>query len=180
MAKTKTKFVCSECGNESPKWLGKCPECSQWNTFIEELEQKSIGVKLVDEGIMQKPLALDEIKITNENRLSTGLDELNRVLGGGLVSGSLILVGGDPGIGKSTLLLQMAESLGQLGMKLLYVSGEESASQIKIRAERMDVKTPNIYLLSENNMENIGFILAESKPNKQSSFTGVGGIGRSP
>jgi len=165
LAKTKTKFVCSECGNESPKWLGKCPECSQWNTFIEELEQKSIGVKLVDEGIMQKPLALDEIKITNENRLSTGLDELNRVLGGGLVSGSLILVGGDPGIGKSTLLLQMAESLGQLGMKLLYVSGEESASQIKIRAERMDVKTPNIYLLSENNMENIGFILAESKPN---------------
>ena len=165
MAKTKTKFVCSECGNESPKWLGKCPECSQWNTFIEELEQKTTGVRLAEQGAMQKPLALKDIEITNENRLSTGMDELNIVLGGGLVSGSLVLVGGDPGIGKSTLLLQMAQSLGDAGMKILYVSGEESASQIKLRAERMGVNTPNIYLLSENNMENIGFILTETKPN---------------
>lgn len=165
MAKTKTKYVCNECGYESPKWLGKCPECSQWSTFIEELEQKTIGNRLTEEGGNQKPLSLNEIIVTNENRLSTGMDELNRVLGGGLVSGSMILVGGDPGIGKSTLLLQVAESLGKLGMKMLYASGEESASQIKIRAERMGVKTPNLYILSENNMENIGFIIAESKPN---------------
>ena len=165
MAKTKTKFVCSECGYESPKWLGKCPECSQWNTFMEELEQKASGVRLIEDGSKPKPLSLNEIVITNENRLSTGIDELNRVLGGGLVSGSLVLVGGDPGIGKSTLLLQVAESLGQAGLKILYASGEESASQIKIRAERMGVRTPNMYLLSENNMENIGFHIAETKPN---------------
>jgi DNA repair protein RadA/Sms len=165
LAKTKTKFVCGECGYESPKWLGKCPECNQWNTFAEELEQKTSAVRMMEEGGMAKPLSLKDIEITNENRLSTGIDELNRVLGGGLVSGSLVLVGGDPGIGKSTLLLQVAESLGQLGKKLLYVSGEESASQIKIRAERMGVKTPNMYLLAENNMENIGFIIAEAKPN---------------
>lgn len=165
MAKTKTKFVCSECGYESPKWLGKCPECSQWNTFVEELEQKASGLRLKEDGAMPKPQSLDDIVITNENRLSTGIGELNRVLGGGLVQGSLVLVGGDPGIGKSTLLLQVAESLGQAGLKILYASGEESASQIKVRADRMGVKTPNIYLLSENNMENIGFNIAETKPN---------------
>lgn len=165
MAKTKTKFVCSECGYESPKWLGKCPECNQWNTFIEELEQRITGSKLVEAGNVSKPLALKDIEVTNENRVSTGLMELNRVLGGGLVNGSLVLVGGDPGIGKSTLLLQMAENLGQIGLNILYVSGEESASQIKIRAERMGVKTPNIYLLAENNMENIGFVISENKPN---------------
>lgn len=164
MAKTKTKFVCSECGYESPKWLGKCPECSQWNTFVEEIEQKASGVRMLDEGTVQKPLSLKDIEIKNENRLSTGISELDRVLGGGLVNGSLVLVGGDPGIGKSTLLLQMAESLGKSGLKILYVSGEESASQIKIRAERMEVNSQNIYLLSENNMDSIGFNIAESKP----------------
>lgn len=164
MAKTKTKFVCSECGYESPKWLGKCPECSQWNTFVEELEQKTTDVKRFEEGAMSRPLSLENIEITNENRLSTGLDELNRVLGGGLVNGSLVLVGGDPGIGKSTLLLQMAESLGKTGLKILYISGEESASQIKIRAQRMHVDSSNIYLLAENNMENISFNIAEAKP----------------
>ncbi|MDF2592385.1 MAG: radA [Clostridia bacterium] len=165
MAKTKTKFVCGECGNESPKWLGKCPECNRWNTFAEELEQSMVGLRLTGDGSSAKPLALKDIEITNESRLTTGLDELNIVLGGGLVSGSLVLLGGDPGIGKSTLLLQMSENLGQLGMKVLYVSGEESASQIKIRAERLGVSTPNIYLLSENNMDNIGFIISETKPN---------------
>lgn len=164
MAKTKTKFVCGECGYESPKWLGKCPECSQWNTFVEELEQRSTGVRHIDEGSVSKPLSIDQIEITNENRISTKLDELDRVLGGGLVKGSLVLVGGDPGIGKSTLLLQMAENLAEGNMKVLYVSGEESASQIKLRAERMGVKSSNIYLLAENNMESINFNIAEAKP----------------
>lgn len=165
MAKVKTKFVCSECGSESPKWLGKCPECNQWNTFVEELEQKPAGIRRTEEGTIPKPLSLNHIEITNENRLSTDLPELDRVLGGGVVKGSLVLVGGDPGIGKSTLLLQMTESLGRSGLKVLYVSGEESASQIKLRAERMEVNSPNIYLLADNNMESISFNIAEAKPN---------------
>jgi DNA repair protein RadA/Sms len=165
LAKIKTKFVCGECGSESPKWLGKCPECNQWNTFVEELEQKPGGIRLTEEGSIPKPVSLNHIEITNDNRLSTDLPELDRVLGGGVVRGSLVLVGGDPGIGKSTLLLQMAESLGRSGLKLLYVSGEESASQIKVRAERMEVQSPNIYLLADNNMESIGFNIAEAKPN---------------
>lgn len=164
MAKTKTKFVCSECGYESPKWMGKCPECSQWNTFVEELEQKNAPGVRFDEGSMAKPVSINNIEITTENRMQTGLDELDRVLGGGLVRGSLILVGGDPGIGKSTLLLQMTENLARKNMKVLYVSGEESASQIKIRAERMGVNSHNIYLLSETNMESISFNIAETEP----------------
>lgn len=164
MAKTKTKFVCSECGYESPKWMGKCPECSQWNTFVEELEQKSIPGIRFDEETMSKPVSINNIEVTTENRIQTGLDELDRVLGGGLVKGSLVLVGGDPGIGKSTLLLQMTENLASKDMKVLYVSGEESASQIKIRAERMGVNSSNIYLLAETNMESISFSIAEAKP----------------
>lgn len=164
MAKPRTKFVCGECGYESPKWMGKCPECGQWNTFVEELEQRTISGIRLDEGSIPKPISLSDIKITSENRVRTGLNELDIVLGGGLVKGSLVLVGGDPGIGKSTLLLQMTEKLASRGMKILYVSGEESASQIKIRAERMGVKAPNIYLLAENNMESISVNIAGTKP----------------
>lgn len=164
VAKPRTKFVCGECGYESPKWMGKCPECGQWNTFVEELEQRTISGIRLDEGSIPKPISLSDIKITSENRVRTGLNELDIVLGGGLVKGSLVLVGGDPGIGKSTLLLQMTEKLASRGMKILYVSGEESASQIKIRAERMGVKAPNIYLLAENNMESISVNIAGTKP----------------
>lgn len=164
MAKTKTKFVCSECGYESPKWLGKCPECNQWNTFAEELEQKSAGGRFVEETKLTKPLSINEIEITNENRIGTDMEELDRVLGGGLVKGSLVLVGGDPGIGKSTLLLQMAEALGKSGLKILYISGEESAAQIKIRAARMGVGSSNIFLLAENNMENIIYNISDTMP----------------
>lgn len=164
VAKTKTKFVCGECGYESPKWMGKCPECSQWNTFVEELEQRTTSGIRLDEGNIPKPISLNDIEITNDNRITTDLNELDIVLGGGLVRGSLVLVGGDPGIGKSTLLLQMTENLAEKGMKVLYVSGEESASQIKIRAERMGVKSPNIYLLAENNMESISINITEAEP----------------
>ncbi len=164
VAKTKTKFVCGVCGYESPKWMGKCPECSQWNTFVEELEQKKFSGIRLDEANISKPISLNDIEITVENRIRTGINELDIVLGGGVVRGSLVLVGGDPGIGKSTLLLQMTDNLAKKGMKVLYVSGEESASQIKIRAERMEVKSPNIYLLAENNMESITINIAETEP----------------
>ena len=117
MAKTKTKFVCCECGCESPKWLGKCPECDQWNTFVEELEQKATTPSGRGAISTAKPQKLLEIDYTTDDRMSTGLGELDRVLGGGIVAGSLVLVGGDPGIGKSTLLLQLSEHIGRSGKK---------------------------------------------------------------
>lgn len=165
MAKQKTKFVCNECGSESPKWLGKCPECGQWNTFVEEIEQKGPGIGAGITITASKPMALRDITIEAEQRLSTGLSELDRVLGGGIIDGSLVLVGGDPGIGKSTLLLQISENIGKAGLRVLYISGEESVSQIKIRASRMEVSSDNIFLVSENNMEGINRHIEDIKPN---------------
>lgn len=155
MAKLKTKYVCTECGCESPKWMGKCPECNQWNTFIEEVDTKLAAGSSASLLNVAKPQKMNDISMEEEMRLSTGFGELDRVLGGGIVKGSLVLVGGDPGIGKSTLLLQLSDNVAKKGHKVLYVSGEESAKQIKIRAQRMNSDSESIYLLSENNMEYI-------------------------
>ena len=156
MAKVKTKYVCQSCGYENPKWLGKCPECMKWNTFVEEIEEKSLksgrDTISIDNKSIKKPVSINSITIEKEDRFSTGINELNRVLGGGIVKGSLVLVGGDPGIGKSTLLLQVSESVAQTGKKVLYISGEESESQIKMRAERLGVKSENLYISAENNI----------------------------
>ena len=154
MAKNKTIFVCSECGYESPKWMGKCPACNEWNSFYEEKmvssSSKNSGVKKE----ISKPIELNKIEGKQEARTSTGFNELDRVLGGGLVNGSLILLGGEPGIGKSTLILQICNKIKTEG-KVLYISGEESGEQIKLRADRLNVKNDNLLFLSETNIENI-------------------------
>ena len=164
MAKIRTKFVCSECGSESPKWMGKCPECGQWNTLVEEVEQRDSQAQQSFAGILSRPESLLDISEDIEERLSTGSYELDRVLGGGIVKGSLVLVGGDPGIGKSTLLLQIANNIGNNGKKVLYVSGEESTAQIKLRAFRMDIRSGNIFLVSENNTQNVDIYVRDMKP----------------
>ena len=160
MKAKQTAFFCKECGYESAKWMGQCPGCRQWNTFVEEPTSgsfatiKSGGAK--KQGLeASKPLRLEEISTDEEDRSSTGLHELDRVLGGGLVTGSLILVGGDPGIGKSTLLLQVCRNLAVSGKKVLYVSGEESARQVKMRADRLGGFSGELLLLSETNLEKI-------------------------
>ncbi len=154
MAKTKTVFICQSCGANSPKWQGKCPSCGEWNTYTEELANDT---KKVWKGSApppttpNKPVPVHEVKIKSQKRVSLNDGELDRVLGGGLVPGSLVLIGGEPGIGKSTLMLQVALNLPQL--KVLYVSGEESESQIKLRAERIGIKTETCYILSEISLE---------------------------
>ena len=160
--KTKSIFVCSECGTESPKWMGKCPGCSSWNTMVEEIiqSQKDTARGISGGGVgnadkfSTMPKKLSEISATEEERILTGMGELDRVLGGGIVRGSLVLVGGDPGIGKSTILLQICEHLGE-NKSVLYVSGEESQKQIKMRADRLGITTENLKLLSETNMDAI-------------------------
>lgn len=154
MAKNKTQFVCSQCGAVSPKWLGKCPDCGAWNSFAEEaVEVKKTKVMERSTGISSGsiPRKLSEIESSERQRYSTGSGELDRVLGGGLVKGSLTLISGDPGIGKSTLLLQTSGKIAESG-KVLYISGEESEEQIKMRAERLGVKSDNLYLLSETSL----------------------------
>ena len=153
MAKNKTIFVCSGCGYESPKWMGKCPGCNEWNSFYEE-KVVSSSSKSVSKKEISKPIELNKIEGKTESKISTGFNELDRVLGGGLVNGSLILLGGEPGIGKSTLILQICEKLKTDG-KILYISGEESGEQIKLRADRLNVKNDNLLFLSETNIENI-------------------------
>ncbi len=164
--KQKTTYICNECGYQSPKWLGKCPSCNSWNTLTETLDtpQKSGGTKpLSVKSALNRPMPISSITHDTDTRFSTGMRELDRVLGGGVVSGELILVGGDPGIGKSTLLLQICENAGKT-KKILYVSGEESASQIKIRAERLGVHTDNLYLMSETDVETILNAICDTKP----------------
>ena len=139
MAKVKSKFVCQECGYETVKWLGRCPSCEEWNTFVEEFETKKSDAKSqrgISKGIIEK---INNITSTKKERISTGSMEMDRVLGGGIIKSSLILVGGDPGIGKSTLLLQVADHAAKQSLKVLYVSGEESGEQIKIRADRLGI-----------------------------------------
>ena len=150
-AKSKTAFFCQQCGFESPKWQGKCPSCNQWNTFVEEVverqEPKEIWKEEKPDKRGNKPILLDEIAAGDVQRIVTIDLELNRTLGGGIVPGSLILVGGEPGIGKSTLLLQLALELRKI--KVLYVSGEESEQQIKMRAERLKGKNPELFISTE-------------------------------
>ncbi len=154
MAKNKTVFVCNECGYEAPKWMGKCPACNAWNTFFEEKVVSSLSSNSGKKKEVSKPIELNKIEGKNEAKISTGFGELDRVLGGGLVNGSLILLGGEPGIGKSTLILQICNKIKTDG-KVLYVSGEESGEQIKLRADRLGVKNDNLLFLSETNIENI-------------------------
>jgi len=166
MAKSKANvFFCKECGFESAKWLGQCPGCKGWNTFVEE------PVKLTKSGAIKArtlkdvtPVTLKEISARDEDRVSTGFSELDRVLGGGIVPGALILVGGDPGIGKSTLLLQVCRNISSNRQKVLYISGEESLRQIKLRANRMGEFTDDLLLLSETNLDMIEEVIKKEQP----------------
>lgn len=163
MAKAKTIFVCSECGNESPKWLGKCPACNSWNTFYEQKIEKYTEENKIEKKINNTPKPLNTYIGQEANRTSTGYSELDRVLGGGLVKGSLILLGGEPGIGKSTLILQLCEKVQGEG-KVLYVSGEESAEQIKLRADRLNIKNDDILFLGETDIDIIDQNIEELNP----------------
>ena len=162
MAKQKNIYNCQKCGFQSPKWMGRCPDCQQWNTFVEELPvaTSSHSHNLSEPG---KPLKLSEVTSREEDRISCGMTEFNRTLGGGVVPGSLILVGGDPGIGKSTLLLQAFAKLAENG-PALYVTAEESARQVKLRAERLAIRTDNLYLLAETSLTQIRQRIKELKP----------------
>ncbi len=156
MAKSKSVYVCQQCGADSPKWLGKCPQCGEWNTYVEEIVSKDNSPKVNLGGLemtKQKPVRLHEVETSEEARIDTSSNELNRVLGGGLVPGSLVLIGGEPGIGKSTLVLQVVLNLK--GKKTLYVSGEESVKQLKLRAERLKYDAPDCYIVSETSLEQI-------------------------
>jgi len=164
-----TVYVCQNCGHQERKWLGKCPDCGEWNSFVEERSRvtpKKEGA--ASRGGFQlrevKPVAYAEIESQDDARVSSGIEEFDRVLGGGVVPGSLVLIGGDPGIGKSTLLAQAADKLSGQGMTVLYVSGEESERQIKMRGERLGLHAENLYLLPETNLENIFGEIERMKP----------------
>jgi DNA repair protein RadA/Sms len=164
MAKLKSKFVCQECGYETAKWLGRCPSCEEWNTFVEEFESKGNDPKSqrgISKGVIEK---INNITSTKKERISTGSMEMDRVLGGGIIKSSLILVGGDPGIGKSTLLLQVADHAAKQELKVLYVSGEESGEQIKIRADRLGIGDGELYVLAETNIDIIIEYVEKEKP----------------
>ena len=162
MAKIKTKYICQECGYETGKWLGKCPSCNSFSTFSEEIVEKTTSKAISNSS--SKALALDSIACLDEVRTKTKIKELDRVLGGGIVQGSLTLVGGDPGIGKSTLLLQICQYIGEQDKKILYISGEESAKQIKLRALRLNIDTKNLLLLAETNFNTIENAIIELMP----------------
>jgi DNA repair protein RadA/Sms len=151
--KTETIFVCQSCSFQSVKWLGKCPECGEWNSLVEERAQKPSrnGFALREVSAV----AFNDIEPQDDLRVSSGVTEFDRVLGGGIVPGTLVLIGGDPGIGKSTLLLQVADQLSGASTVVLYVSGEESERQIKLRGDRLGVTAKNLYLLPETNLEKI-------------------------
>lgn len=166
MAKTKTVFFCKNCGNESAKWIGKCPGCGEWNTYVEETvvtgkKGQSVSSNIVMPG-SAKPLPVQEISSTKIDRMDMGYAELNRVLGGGLVPGSLVLIGGEPGIGKSTLMLQVALQL--IDVKVLYISGEESQQQLKMRADRIGIRNQSCYILTETDTQEIVRHFKEMQP----------------
>ncbi|TFG60794.1 MAG: AAA family ATPase, partial [Nitrospirales bacterium] len=164
-ARPKTRFVCQECGHQCVRWSGRCPECAQWNSLREEvdrdlstLQQRSVA------GGTPEAVPINSIVQTQEFRLQAGIEELNRVLGGGVVPGSVILIGGDPGIGKTTLLLQTLASLGTAKQVGLYVSGEESPQQIKMRADRIGIQSPNLYVAAATSLEEIFKVAEQVNP----------------
>ena len=164
MAKVKTKWVCQNCGYETPKYIGKCPDCNNWGTLVEEVEIKT-QAQSQSVVIDDSPVCLiNEIEITESIKVPSGFEEFDRVLGGGLVQGSLVLLAGDPGIGKSTLVLQTAGNICKQGKKLLYVCAEESGSQVKLRAQRLNVNTDNLYVYSQTNLEAVITQLDNLKP----------------
>ena len=170
MAKRKTKYICQDCGYESAKWMGKCPGCQAWNTLVEEVEkvdlrnQSTFGFGRNQTSVRAKPEKITKIATEKEPRVTTSMKEFNRVLGGGIVPGSLVLVGGDPGIGKSTLLLQISAMLANMDLPVLYVSGEESIKQTKLRADRLNVTSDLLYVLAETNLYDISAQIEEVKP----------------
>ncbi|HYY97344.1 MAG TPA: ATPase domain-containing protein, partial [Pyrinomonadaceae bacterium] len=165
-----TVYVCQNCGRQSPKWLGKCPDCGEWNSMAEERARPAASAAkgMAARGGFRlrevKPVRFGEIESQDDSRVPSGIDEFDRVLGGGIVPGSLILIGGDPGIGKSTLLLQVADRLSAQQQRVLYVSGEESERQIKMRGERLGVAAENLYLLPETNLESIMDEIERAEP----------------
>ena len=163
MAKSKTVFVCSSCGYESAKWLGKCPACNEWNSFYEEKATSAINNLSIGNKKKSTPRKLKEIEGIDVARTSTGIGELDRVLGGGLVKGSLVLVGGEPGIGKSTLILELCDKVQGEG-KVLYISGEESAEQVKIRADRLNINNDELMFLGETNIDDIQEVILSINP----------------
>lgn len=166
LAKRKNTFVCQDCGYESPKWMGKCPGCGNWNTMVEEVQAGGSGGRHVTTGkrTVSKPEPITQLESQKEPRITTEMREFNRVLGGGIVPGSLVLIGGDPGIGKSTLLLQISAQIAKKKMRVLYISGEESTRQTKLRADRLGVQEAELYVLSETNLYDIGQQIEKLKP----------------
>ena len=167
MAKAKTRFVCQTCGYVSPRYLGRCPNCGEWNTLVEEIEESKnvqTAPRVTFSGTKVKPQLIDAISTKETPRIVTKNAELNRVLGGGIVPSSMVLIGGDPGIGKSTMLLQLSGELADMGGKVLYVSGEESANQIKMRADRLGVGGSEFYLYPETDMQSILQNVEDLKP----------------
>ena len=169
MEKLKKIFVCSECGYETPRWMGKCPECGEWNTFIEDVraeegvsKQKTAGL-VIGEPEAETISSIADVDVSEEFRYVTGIEELDRVLGGGIVKGSVTLLGGDPGIGKSTMLLQICGKLSEK-MKILYISGEESKSQLKLRANRIGVESKNLYIAPYTDIGQIVNAISSEKP----------------
>lgn len=170
MVKIKSKFVCQLCGYESPKWMGRCPGCNEWNSLVEEIQEikgnRRTAFNHTDKNRLEykKAIPITSIEATLDPRILTDSGELNRVLGGGIVNGSLVLIGGDPGIGKSTLLLQVSNQLARKGKKVLYISGEESVKQTKLRAERLSVDADQLFVFAETNLAIIDETIRELKP----------------
>ena len=164
MKKVRSSFFCQNCGHQSPKWLGKCPSCNQWNPFVEEELRADDRPDRFEQGLSEAPLPIDAIVSDEKERISTGMAEMDRVLGGGIVGGSAILVGGDPGIGKSTLLLQVLHRMARNNLKCLYVSGEESAKQIKLRGRRIGAASANLLIMVEISLDNILQQIKNIKP----------------
>lgn len=165
MAKVKTKYVCQQCGYETARYMGKCPECGSWESFTEEIVSKTTAFSssVIPDSSMP-PMLIKDITIGEEIRISTNISEFDRVLGGGLVQGSLVLLAGDPGIGKSTLLLQTGGELSKQGKKILYISAEESASQVKLRSDRLQTNSDNLYIYAQTNFELIKKQILEQHP----------------
>jgi len=162
---SKTVFSCQTCGYQTPKWMGKCPDCGEWQSFVEEIKTAPTqGSRRMLASSQTKPVPMDAIALDPEERLLTGIREFDRVLGGGLVSGSLVLIGGDPGIGKSTLMLQVLYGIAEKGSKVLYVSGEESERQMRIRSQRLSAVSPDLMVVSENDMESILLMAGSVQP----------------